>query len=78
MYFHVRVIRHHLGISLSHEDGFSKVKNSYIKSAYYNICDAYGVNAYKIWIYGDWFCTVFLIMKERRQKGLHQTILHDG
>ena len=42
VYFHVQIILHHLGISLPHEDGFSKVKNSYIKSAYYSICDDYG------------------------------------
>ena len=34
VYFHVQIILHHLGISLSHEDDLSKVKNSYIKSAY--------------------------------------------
>ena len=34
VYFHVRIILHHLAISLLQEDGFSKVKNSYIKSAY--------------------------------------------
>ena len=38
VYFHVRLILHELGISLLHEDGFSKVKNDYIKSAYYSIC----------------------------------------
>ena len=27
-----------MGISLPHENGFSKVKNAYIKSAYYSIC----------------------------------------
>ena len=32
-------------ISLSHEDGFSKAKNFYIKSNYYSICDDYGWNA---------------------------------
>ena len=57
MYFHVRIILHHLGISLQHEDGFSKVKNSYIKRAYCRICDNYGVNADKIWMHGDWFYT---------------------
>ena len=31
--------------SLPHADGFNKVKNYYIKSAYSNICDDYGVNA---------------------------------
>ena len=53
--FHVRIILHHLDISLSHEDGFSKVKNSYIKSEYYSICDDYGVNTDETWTNGDWF-----------------------
>ena len=34
VYFYVRLILHDLGISLPHEDGFSKVKNSYIKSVF--------------------------------------------
>ena len=46
---------HNLGISLPHEDGFSKFKNVYIRSAYYNICDDYGVDADGTWMYGDWF-----------------------
>ena len=54
---HVRIILHHLGISLPHKDGFSKVNNSYIKSAYYSICDDYGVIRDEAWIHGDWFCT---------------------
>ena len=45
VYFHERLILHDLGITLPHEDGFSKVKNAYIKSAYYSICDDYGVDA---------------------------------
>ena len=57
VYFHVRLILHDLGISLPHEDGFSKVKNAYIKSAYYSICDDYGVNADKTWMHEDWFYT---------------------
>ena len=57
MYFHVRLILHDLGISLPHEDGFSKVKNAYIKSAYYSICDDYGVDADETWMHGDWFYT---------------------
>ena len=57
VYFHVQLILHDLGISLPHEDGFSKVKNSYIKCAYYTICDDYGVNPYEIWIHRDWFYT---------------------
>ena len=33
-----------MGISLPHEDDFSKVKNAYIKSVYQSICDDYGVS----------------------------------
>ena len=57
VYFHVRLILHDLGIPLPHEDGFSKVKNAYIKSAYYSICDDYGVDADETWMHGDWFYT---------------------
>ena len=45
VYFHERLILHDLGITLPHEYGFSKIKNAYIKSAYYSICDDYGVDA---------------------------------
>ena len=45
MYFYVRLILHDLGVSLPHENGFSKVKNVYIKSAYYSVCDDYGVDS---------------------------------
>ena len=44
---HVRLLLHELGISLPQEDGFSKVKNAYMKSAYYSICDDYRVDANK-------------------------------
>ena len=37
VYFHVGLILHDLGIPLPHEDGFSKVKNAYIKSVYSDI-----------------------------------------
>ena len=47
-YFHVRIILHHLGISLPYEDGFSKTKNPYIKGAYYSICNDCGVNSDEI------------------------------
>ena len=46
-----------MGFSLPHEDGFSKVKNAYIKSDYYSVCDDYGVNADETWMHGDWFYT---------------------
>ena len=57
VYFHVRLILHDLGIPLPHEDGFSKVKNAYIKSEYYSICDDYGINPDETWMHGDWFYT---------------------
>ena len=55
VYFHEQLILHDLGDSLPHEDGFSKVKNAYIKSDYYSVCDDYGVNVDETWMYGDWF-----------------------
>ena len=66
VYFHVRLILHELGISLPHEDGFSKVKNVYIKSAYYSICDGYGVMQMKHECMGTGFIQqimLFLVMK---------------
>ena len=81
MYFHVRLILHELGISLPQEDGFSKVKNAYIKSAYYSICDDYGVDANEIWMHGDWVYTTYYVIfgyEVKATEVLHQTILHDG
>ena len=57
VYFHVRLILHELRISLPHEDDFSKIKNDYERSAYYSVCDQYGVNPDETWMYGDWFYT---------------------
>ena len=57
LYFHVRSILHNLGTPLPYEDGFSKVKNSYINSVYYAICNDYGVNPNETWIHGNWFYT---------------------
>ena len=53
----MRSILHNLGTPLPYEDRFSKVKNSYINSAYYGICNDYGVNPNKTWMYEDWFYT---------------------
>ena len=36
---------------------FSKVKTSYIQSAYYSLCDDYGIDANETWMHGDWFDT---------------------
>ena len=57
VYFNIRLILHELRISEPHEDSFSKLKNSYIQSAYYSLCDYYGVYPTDTWIYGDWFYT---------------------
>ena len=57
VYFHVPLVLRDLGISLPHEDGFSKVKNYYIKSTYYSVCYDYGVNPDEKWMHGDWFYT---------------------
>ena len=57
VYFHIRLILHELGISLPREDGFSKVENSYIQSAYYSLWDDYGVDPAETWMYRDWFYT---------------------
>ena len=53
VYFHVRLILHDLGISLPHEDCFSKVKNADIKSAYFSICDYYDVDVDETWMHGN-------------------------
>ena len=52
MCFDARILEN-WGIPLPYEDGFSKVKNSYIKSAYYNTCDDNGKNTSEIWMNGD-------------------------
>ena len=57
VYFDLRIILHYLGISSLHEIGFSRFINSYIKIAYYNICDNYDVNVGKTWMNEDWFYT---------------------
>ena len=72
VYFHVRLILHELGISLPNENGSSKVKNAYIKSAYYSICDDYGVDANETWMHGNWFYTTDYAIFD------HQTTLLDG
>ena len=80
VHFHVRILLHHLCISLPHEDGFNKVKTPYIKSAYYSVCNDYGVDADETGM-GIGFIRqimVFLVMEESLQNDLHQRMLHDG
>ena len=62
MYFHVQLILHDLGISLPQENGFSKVKNAYIKSAYYGVYGEYGDDEDETWMHGDWFHTTSYIV----------------
>ena len=57
VYFHVELILHKLHISLPHEDRFSKLKNDYEDSAYYSVCDEYGVDPTETCMHGDWFYT---------------------
>ena len=49
VYFHLRLILHELSISLPHEDGSNKVKNSFIQSTSYSLCDDYGVDPTETW-----------------------------
>ena len=69
VYFHIRLTLHDLGIPLPHEDGFSKVKNSYINSACYNTCDKYDVDLTEAWMYGDWFYTTSYAILTTESKG---------
>ena len=55
VYFHVQLILHDLGVSLPHENSFSKVNSSYTETAYYSICDDYGVNPDETWVHGAGF-----------------------
>ena len=39
---------YHLDIPFPRKNGLNKVENSFIKSAYYNICDDFVVNAHEV------------------------------
>ena len=69
----------HLGVSLPHEDGFSKVKTYSIKIVYYSIYDDNGVNTDGTWINWGWFYTtkygVFGDREKCNLKDLHQKLL---
>lgn len=54
VYFHIQTILHHLGIFLLPENSFSKVKNFYITSAHYSICDEYGATGNETLMNGYW------------------------
>ena len=50
------------------EGGFSIVKNAYIQSGYYSICDDYGVDANETWMYGDLFDTTDYAISDHKVK----------
>ena len=77
VYFHWRLILHELGISLPHEDAFSKIKNAYTESVYYSICDDYGVDADETWLYGDWFCMTDFAVFGRTVKAMERSASDD-
>ena len=58
VHFHVWITKDHLGIPLPNEDGFSKAKKIFVKSAYYSICDDFGVYMDEIWTDRDWLYTI--------------------
>ena len=76
-YFQKRLILHELGISLPHEDAFSKIKNAYTESVYYSICDDYGVDADETWLYGDWFCMTDFAVFGRTVKAMERSASDD-
>ena len=57
VYYHVRRILKRLDIPLPHTKTFSKYSNPYDWSAYYAICNEYGVNPNNLWLTGDWMYT---------------------
>ena len=54
---------------------FNFVKNACRKSAYYSICDDYGVDPDETWMHGDQFYTTDYGIYGHEVKA---TILHDG
>ena len=64
-----------VSISLPPEDGFSKVKNAYIKSAHYSICNDYGVDANETWMHEDWFYTTDYAISSHKVKAAERSPL---
>lgn len=67
---------------MPHEDGFSKVKNPYIKSTYYSICDGYGAIANEIWMNGlvlyEGLCCFWLYRKGYKKVPITQHYMMDN
>ena len=65
VYFHVRIIVHHLVIPLLHGDGFNMIENSYNK-VYITV---FGIIMVLVWLKCGWmvicficWCVMFLVM----------------
>ena len=77
VYFHVRLILHELGISLPHENGFSKIKNAYIRV---HITVSMMTMALKQMKYGCMETAftqqimLFLVMNQKQQKELQAAL----
>ena len=46
-----------LKVALSREERYKKTNNPYSKEDYFQVCDEYGVDPLKVWLFGDWFYT---------------------
>ena len=75
VYFHVQLKMHGLGISLPHEDGFSRVKNAYIQSVYYSLCDDYGLDLTEKWMHVDRFYTTDYAIFGHELKATERSLL---
>ena len=56
-FFHLWIIRHHLGFPSSHDNAFSMVQIYYVKRPHYSYCCDFDVNVDEIWMKRDWFYT---------------------
>ena len=57
VYYHMRLILYRLKIALPREERYKKTNNPYLKEDYFQVCDEYGVDPLKVWLFGDWFYT---------------------
>ena len=65
---------------MPHENGFNKIKNSYVKRVLYSIYDNYGINMNETRIIDAWCYTTFydVIKLQRLQRAFFPTILYNG
>ena len=77
VYFHVQLVLHDLGAPLPYEDGFSKARNAFIKSAYNAICNDYNVNPDETWLHDNWFYTTSYAVFTSELKATKRSPLDD-